>query len=260
MTPRPALALVASALCSLVAAPTPAATVGYSSDAAFLLGAGFVSSGGANARWGNNGTSGDWEYAVVNGADMPLSQGQLRWSDLPGYAAGSATVANHEFTFTYAVSGALTFALRDASGVAVGSDTDPATPGTQRVAAGVIAPPPGGIDTLVITLVIRARAAADDVAAVGPGGAEAGLRVSFAGGGFLDLGRLVGDGDAEYLVLRDTRLADGFTISDSAALRDGAGSLPMWQFKIGVTPVPEPAALALALAGLALLGLLVRRR
>jgi hypothetical protein len=256
MTCRLASAFAASALCSLAAVPAPAATVGYASDAAFLASAGFVSSGGANARWGNDGTSGDWEYAVVDGADMPLSQGQLQWSDLAGYAAGSPTVANHGFTFTYAVSGALTFALRDVNGVEVGSDTDPATPGTQRVAAGVIAPPLGGINTLVI----RARAAAGDVAVVGPGGAAAGLRVSFAGGGFFDLDRLVGDADAEYLLLRDERLGGGFSITDNAALRDGAGSLPMWQFKVGVTPVPEPAALPLAVGGLALLGLLARRR
>lgn len=248
-------ALAALLLAGAYAGAAHAALVPYTSDGIFTSTANFTKYGGANVRWGNNATNGDWEYGVVNAGDIPYSQGNIAWTGLPGYASGSTTVSNHQFTFTYAATGAMSLALRNNSGTQIGTDTSPAS-GVQLTATGTFTPPTGGVNTLAV----RARAASGDIATVGPGGTGAGIRVNFTSGGFFDIGRLVGDSDAEYLVLVDDRLAGGFSIVDNATMKDGSGSLPMWQFKVGVTPVPVPAALPLFAAGLGLLGWVGRRR
>jgi hypothetical protein len=227
-----------------------AALVSYDSDASFVANASFVKVGGANARWGNGAINGDWEYAVVNAADAPVpptsdSQGQLAWGSVSGYPSGSTTQANLRFTYSFTSTGLQSFSLRNVNGNSIGSIS---------TATGTVPVPEGGINALAI----RARADAGDVAVVGPGGNDAGLRVNFTSGGFFDIGRLVGDGNAEYFVLTDTRLAGGFSIEDTATLRDGSGSLPMWQFKVGQVPVP--AAMPMFVIGMAALGWFGTRR
>jgi hypothetical protein len=222
----------------------------YDSDAAFNA-SGFVKVGGGNVRWGNGlAEAGSWEYGVVGANDVPiapLGQGGLAWASLPGYALASDTVANHQFDFGFSAGGTFTLALRDLSGTAVGSAT------TVSGTAPLLSAP-------VNTLALRARTGPGDVAVIGPGGNEAGVRVNFASGGFFDLARVVGNDPAQYVVLVDDRLAGGFTISDTASLRDGQNSVPMYQFKVGVTAVPVPAALPLMGLGLLALGWAARRR
>lgn len=237
-----------------------AALTTFVNDADFNTNAGFSKVGGANVRWGNNAVNGDWEYAVVNASDAPIgasSQGQLALSALPGYASGSDAVANMQFTFSYTDAGLLSLSLRDIDGMSVGSAAS---------VLGSVTLNPG-----VNALALRANIGTGDYAVIGPGlttggdpsaAGVQGLRVNFTSGGFFDLGRLSGDFGAEYLMLTDSRLAGGFTITDTATLRDGSGSLPMWQFKLGTapSPVPLPAALPLLAAGLGVMGWVGRRR
>lgn len=239
----PVRAIVAATLLGLSGA-SQAALVSYDSDSAFtnpVTGAQFTKAFGANVRWGNNAGNGDWEYAVVNASDAPFAgaQGSYQWTT-PGTG-----YPNQGYDFDYdAVSGQVTLRLRNGLAGAIGAVSADVTPGA------VPAPE-------VNTLVVRARAAGNDVATMDA------FRVNFGGiytGQFVDIPTLVGDGDAQYWMLVDARLAAGFTVTDFAILQDGSGSLPMWQFKVGVTPIPEPTSVALLGAGLALLGYGAARR
>ncbi len=237
--------------CFLVADPASADVVYYSSDADFIANADFAKVGGANVKRGNLGANGDWEYAVVDPNDTPYQQGQLAWPTLAGYAAGTDLVANSQFSYTFSAAGVQTLALRDINGNSVGN--------VSTVTGTVTLPPIGSINTLAV----RARADSSDYAVVGPGGTAAGFRVNFTSGGFFDMLRVVGDSNAEYAVLIDDRLAGGFWITDDATFLDtganGSGAVPMWQFKVGVTPVPLPAAAWLLLSGIGALGAIARR-
>lgn len=213
-------ALVVSTLVGAVNAS--AAVVSYTSDADFLANAAFTKSFGANARWGNSATNGDWEYAVVNAADVPIGvSGQLNW-----YNGNNL----HSYGFDY---DGLTTARFDIDG----DGASPVTTGNQTVS-----PLPS-----INALAIRARANAGDIAQL------TSMTVLFDLGGSVNLGSLVGDGNAEYIMLIDSRLAGGFSIGGNAQVQDGSGSLPMYGFKVGVSTVPVPAAAWLF--GSAMLGL-----
>jgi hypothetical protein len=57
----------------------------------------------------------------------------------------------------------------------------------------------------------------------------------------------------------DDRFSGGFEVSGESILTDGSGSLPMYQFKVGVGIVPIPGAFWLLASGcLALVG--IRRK
>ncbi len=225
------LMLAATVVTAVVPALSEAAVVSFSSDTDFVNNAQFTKAFGANARWGNGATNGDWEYAVVNSTDNPFgTPSQLEWSGLSGYN----TTPNHGYEFTYDGSSAVRLTLDDQSG----------TLGTH---SGTVSPTPPPINAIAA----RARAADGDVATMHD------IRINFTGSGYsgqyVDLGTLVGDVDAQYIMLIDDRLAGGFSIDGAATLRDGNGSLPMYQYKVG-TVVPIPAAAWLF--GSALLGLL----
>jgi hypothetical protein len=240
--------LAAAAIAAAVIAPARAAIVSYASDASFIA-SGFQGRFGGNVRWGNNASNGDWEFAVVNGSDTPYSgqTRQLNWTGIPNYGSSP----NHRYEFVYnVVDGAnndsVTLRLRDTSGGLLGGSASQYS----------------SLDFADInTLAVRARAAAGDVATL------QNIRVEFQNGGFAafeTLGTLVGDADAEYLVLQDDRLAGGFRVViagqtyGTATFTDGSGSLPAYQFKVGITPVPLPAALPAFAAGLGLLALFGR--
>jgi hypothetical protein len=211
-------------LCAALALPAHGEFVSFASDTDFLAQAGFTKAFGANVRWGNGATNGDWEYAVVNGADAPFgAPGQAGWTSLPAYPAQ---------VFDFAYGG-----------------------GTATLTLDGLAPHSGTVGSPAINaLAIRARAGAGDAAGVAP------FTLNLTSGGSVAFAALAGDADAEYLMLIDPRLAGGFWIDDAgASLKDGSGSLPQWGLKVGVSTVPLPAAAWLFLAGLSLLAGWIRR-
>lgn len=166
---------------------------------------------GANVRWGNNAANGDWEASVVNGADLPLNQRQ-------GSVAGSRT-----FNFSY-TGGTATLSV-------------------QGLAASTAAINP---TTSINTVMIRARAGTNHSSSL------TGLTLQI-GATTINLGSLIGDANANYLVLKDAGFAGDWSISAIGTLLAGAnprGSDPMYQLKVGHTPiaVPDTAATVLLLA------------
>lgn len=211
-----------------LAAPASALTLGFSSDADFNANAGLTKDFGGNVRWGDAGPAGDWEYSVVDGSDVPLPGGnplQYAWNPGPD-------MNPHEVTFGYDDgAGTTDLALSIAGAVSSGS---PAVGGD-------------GVNALAV----RARADLGDAADLSD------IVVSFDVGGSVNLGSLVGDADAEYVMLIDARLSDGFTLTADVELMDGNGSIPQYGFKVG-NVVPEPGTVWLLGAGA--LGLVARRR
>jgi len=213
---------------ALVASEAPAATISFfGSDADFLANANFTKEFGGNVRWGNAGTSGDWEYSVVDANDIPIGAGnpkQHAWS-------GSPSTNDHGVSFDYDGVGTITL--------------DPSLPNGASVETGFSA---GAINALAI----RARAdSGDEAQLLSP------ITITFdLGGPNVVLGTLTGDGNAEYVVVLDSRFAGGFEVTADAQLKDGSGSLPQYGFKAGI--IPEPGTAVLVGSGLLLLGL--RRR
>ena len=208
----------------------------FDSDAAFLT---FQNSGnftkdfGANARWGYNETPArSWEYSVVNASDAPLDQKEFVWG-------------NTTHSYILDVDSAL-----DTVSFNINNGDDSFYDFSQI-----------GFDVLPNALVIRARAT--DNTETQRDAVIQSIIVAFTSGGSLDLGQLVGDNNAEYLMLIDNRLMGGFTVTGEALIAVtsgiGQGSDPMYQFKVGNSPIPEPATLLLLGAGLAGVGLLRKR-
>jgi hypothetical protein len=228
------MAVVLVAALTVVASGSSATTV-FSIDcdsssqcANAFLDLDFTKELGGNVRWGNGATNGDWEYSVVDATDHPVDDvgpRQHAW-------ASSPSTNDHTVSFDWDGLGTITL--------------DPGLPAGASVATGF---PAGPINALAI----RARAGTGDVAnLLSP------ITISFdSGGPNVVLATLTGDGDAEYVVVVDSRLSGGFEVVAHAQLGDGSGSLPQYGFKVGFF-VPEPNTLLLVGLGLSLLA--CRRR
>lgn len=193
-----------------------AGVVTFSTDAAFVSyqsSGGFTKTFGGNVRWGNGLSSGDWEYAIVDGSDTPIGAvANTAWSG----------VNTHPVTFTYA-GGSATLTLSGIGTI------------TRSVATGPT------------SLFARVRDSES------PFSSLTNIRVDLASNGVgVDyvFATLTGDANAEYWGIEDANLSAGFTITADAELAGphSSGSDPMYQFKIGV---PTPGALAMfGLAGI----------
>ncbi len=216
----PLFLLLTIGLATSTASAVPIVT-NYDSDADFLANADFVKSFGGNVRWGNGGASGDWEYSVVDASDIPVGPGNPRQNAwLPGPSTN-----DHAVTFSFDGVDAVTL---DPS-LAAGASTASGFPGT-------------GLNALAI----RARANDGDAANL-----VGGITITFSSGAPILLGDLIGDQNAEYIVITDARIADGFTLTSTGQLTDGRGSSSQYGFKVGI--IPEPSTALLVGAGLALL-------
>ncbi len=214
----PALAVCAL---SLVAASSQGAVITFASDADFIAyqnGGNFTKTFGGNVRWGNAETNGDWERAIVNGADLPIGAvGQNKWN--------SSNV--HDVTFTFDAS--LSQATLDLSGIGSLTRAVPASPEV---------------------LFARVRDSAGTASEL----SEIQIDLAFNGVGVdYTWNELVGDSNAEYWGITDPNLKFGFTVVAKALLAGPgtAGSDPMYQFKVGV-PTPGSAGV-LAVGALAAL-------
>lgn len=218
------LGLLAGGVVIATASQAGAGVMNFSSDTDFITfqnSGGFTKTFGGNVRWGDALPVGDWEYAIVNGSDVPI-----------GGAANSpwAGSNSHSVTFSYDGAGASTLALGS-----IGSLTRavPADPTVIFARVRDSATPFSFLSSIAI-----------DLAFNGPG-----VDYSYS--------LLTGDNDAEYWGVSDANLRFGYTLTAQASL-DGprtSGSNPMYQFKVGV-PSPGAASL-LALGAAAALG---RRR
>ncbi|MEL6318124.1 MAG: PEP-CTERM sorting domain-containing protein [Pseudomonadota bacterium] len=223
--------LIVLAAAVAIATPAAAGPLSFSSDSDFLA-ADFDKLGGANVRWGNGASNGDWEYSVVNGVDAPIGNGPLQHDWQPG--GNSHACCDPVIAY-------------DGDNLTLDAGLD------NGVATGAIG---GGANTILF----RAKAGADQTADI------FGIFLTYAGG-VVDLGSLFGDGDAEYVGFVDPLLSQGFSISfaDGALIDGGAnpkGSSPLWQIKVGVTEttVSEPGVIGLFGLGLIGLAFAARRR
>ena len=207
-------------IAALITAGTASAgVVSFASDTDFIAyqsGGGFTKQFGGNVRWGSGTTSGDWEYAVVDGNDIPIGAvGQAPWG-------GSNA---HDVTFTY--DAGASSATLDLSGIG-------------SVARTVV-----GAPTSVFARIRDSVTVFSTLSLIEIDLAFNGVGVDYS------LNLLTGDANAEYWGVEDPNLQYGFTITSDASL-DGprtSGSDPMYQFKVGI---PSPATLGLfGFAGLA---------
>lgn len=222
-TGKSCLFIAALASVGLPVATAAAGVITFGSDAAFNA---YQSSGafsktfGGNVRWGDALPVGDWEYAIVNGADLPIIA--------PANTPWAGTNA-HRVTFSYDGAGNATLALGGIGAI------------TRAV--------PGG-PTSLMARVRDSESPFSNLSNIRIDLAYNGVGVDYV------LGLLAGDANAEYWGIEDANLSAGFTLTADAVL-DGprsSGSDPMYQFKVGI-PTPGAAAL-LGLGGL----LAARRR
>jgi hypothetical protein len=237
---------IGAAILMVAASVAQAATVTYTSDADFLANAQFTKQFGYNVKNGNSAANGDWEYAIVNGSDVPqFGSQQLAW--------GHNTQRDHDFSFAYDGGAIADLDLMNITGLPAIADQS-----NSGNVSGLVSGSPNAI-------FIRAR----------DGGTNSQVDLSnlvltfLIDNAVINLGSLFGDGDAAYVGVIDTRVAGGFTITGDVLLNTGdpggGGSSRMYQAKIGVSTavVPIPAAVSLlsgALGALGALRMLKRRQ
>jgi hypothetical protein len=231
-----------AALLLVAAGAAQAATVTYSSDAAFLANAQFTKQFGYNVKNGNSAANGDWEYAIVDGSDVPqFGSQQLAW--------GHNIQRDHDFSFVYDGSAIADLDLMNITGV-------PALPDQSNSGdvSGLVSGSPNAI-------FIRAKDSGTNSQVE-----LANLFITFlSDNSVVNLGSLIGDADAAYVGVIDSRVAGGLTITGDAFLNTGnsggGGSTRLYQAKVGVSNavVPVPAAAWLFGGALGALGLLRRR-
>lgn len=220
---RAGIAPVLAMLAALWSTAAQAGIVTFNSDADFITyqnSGAFTKTFGGNVRWGNGAGNGDWEYAVVNGADIPIGAiGQTPW-------AGSNS---HDVSFSYDGGTSATLAL---GGIGTLTRAVPAAP------------------TVLFARVRDSVTIFSTLSNIEIDLAYNGVGVDYS------YNLLTGDANAEYWGVADANLALGFTLTADASLEGprSSGSDPMYQFKVGV---PEPASLGLAVLGAA--GLIWRR-
>jgi hypothetical protein len=247
MNPKKAAVMTSIAKLLAVALVTTgaahAATVTYVSDADFLANAQFTKQFGYNVKNGNSAANGDWEYAIVDGADVPqFGSQQLAW--------GNNTQRDHDFSFAYDGSAIADLDLTNIGGLPALADQS-----NSGDVSGLVSGSPNAI-------FIRAKDAGSN-SQVDLGN----LAITFLiDNSVINLGSLIGDADAAYVGVIDSRVAGGFTITGDVLLNTGdsggGGSTRMYQAKIGLSNavVPVPAAVWLFGGALAALGVLKRRQ
>lgn len=211
------LCVAALAAAVMPVAAASASVLTFNSDADFIAyqnSGAFSKTFGGNVRWGDALPVGDWEYAIVNGADVPIgSPANSPWTGTNSHAVTFSYNGAGSATLSLAGIGSVTRSVLDAPTVLFARIKDSASPFSQ-------------LSHIQIDLAYN------------------GVGVDYASN------LLTGDANAEYWGVVDANLSAGFTIIADAVL-DGprsAGSDPMYQFKVGV-PSPGAAAL-LGLGGL----------
>jgi hypothetical protein len=208
-----------------VASAAAGSVVTFNSDAAFNAyssSGAFTKTFAGNVRWGNGTGEGDWEYAIVNGSDVPI-----------GAAAQAAWAPTNTHTVTFSYDGA-TSATLGLSGVGSLTRSIPAGP------------------SALFARVRDSETAFTNLSSILVDLAFNGVGVDYS------FNLLTGDANAEYWGVTDPNLQFGFTLTAEATLAGPrtAGSDPMYQFKVGVIPAPGACAV---LGGAALVALRRRR-
>lgn len=227
------LAGLAVAIVCALTSGAEAAITRYGSDPSFEAAVVFTKQIGAAVRRGNGKLGGDfWEHGIVDGGDAALSAGHYEWA--PG-------ANDHSFAFKLSAAGA--------------ADLKLGLPGSPHLQAS--GPAARQFDTLIL------RAQQEGAS----GRANLGnIKVRFANGDVVNLGSLGGDSDGQWLMLQDSRLAEGFKVTGFANFTPGtwaSGSRAFYNIKVGVSTVtqtPLPAALPLLAGALGGLGLAGSRR
>jgi hypothetical protein len=216
-----------------MALPASANIFSFDTDTQFFD-FGFGKLGGGNVRWGAGGGAQTWEFAIVNGGDIPTAGSEKNRN----WVSGEDNI--HEAVFGYDAGGAASLDIEAASGASTGT-----------------------IATGANTLLIRARANPND----GQAASLSSLVVTLDNGEEIILAGVTGDNDAQYIGLFDPRLSNGFSVAGQGLINGGEnprGSSPAYQFKVGlsngVQEIPVPGTLALLGGGLLGFGLLTRRR
>ena len=217
----------------LHAGDAAAAVLRYSSQAEFLAKSGYSESAAAVVRQGDGDQGGPFEYALLKEGGVPVidSLGDVTWSDHE----------THDPGLTVLETGLARLTLRDGEGLF--GDT-----GLRDI----------GANPAINALVVQLNAENADSASLGN------ITVVLEAGEQIGLGPILDEaGDGEFLMLVDTRLGKGFSLSAAAVLIDAGDALddatvPGYRFSLGATTVPLPAAGWLLGAALGLLGWLRR--